>query len=204
MAKIISEYGDDLYSLSTKGYNTLDLFLRTAIDNGIENLQGELPVGATFVFLDSLYDKNGRGLRLKKTIVDNTALIESTHYQNWIDLLLMGYGSFDRSVMFLMDNKIDGPNEGSVKKNVYRFDRRLTSDTQYFTKLITSGTYYATGFEDEVPPPTDGCFILTEEGFYFLQEDGFRTLVEVCNDRYILTEEGFYVLQEDDFKMYIE
>jgi hypothetical protein len=178
MASIISVYGDDLYSLSTKGYNTLDFFLRTALDNGIENLQGDLPIGKPFMFVDSLYDKNGRGLRLKKTTVDNTALIESTHYQNWMDLLLMGYGSFDRSVLFLTDNKIDGPNDGSVKKNVYRFDRRLNSDTQYFTKLLSSGTHYATGFEDILPPPTDGRFILTEDGFYFLQEDGFKMYIE--------------------------
>jgi len=96
---------------------------------------------------------------------------ESKKGQNIYDVCLQTYGVLEHLLKLVTDNNL-----GSVGANfeykIFIFDENLIKDNALFNKVENEKIFYITAKSVIVPA------ILQENGFYLLQENGYRILLE--------------------------
>lgn len=105
---------DDLYSISQKGYNTLDYAIKILVDNGIVSINDPIESQKTLVVDNSLYYRNNVPTKTKKEIVLDYFTLDTTYSQTWYDIALMGCGTLDAMVNIIVDNSRTDINNTSI------------------------------------------------------------------------------------------
>lgn len=153
----------------TKETGNLDNLFSFLSENNIAGVNAVLtPTTTVQIDTDWILFDNTILIKTAKKEVDSIK-IKTYDGQSVYDVCLQSYGSLDELMQFLKENNKAGVDDADLQlKNVTLFTNRTS--TKYENKLFSTLSK-----KEEV---SVGNFILLENGFYLLQENGSKFLLE--------------------------
>lgn len=105
---------DDLYSISQRGYNTLDCAIKILVDNGIDTINDDIESQRELYVNPLLYYRGNAPTKTKSVQVKDYFTINTTYIQTWYDISLMGCGTLDAMINIIVDNNRTDINNPSI------------------------------------------------------------------------------------------
>ena len=171
-AKIQS--GNSIYDCANILYGGFDNILTLIrLNPQFESMNVNLEpfAGGNMAYDDLCY--SAKTVQIYVPVTDNKSsliTINGRTGQNIYDMCLMGYSDLDKVVKFCLDNGINSTNDQSIKPKGFNFDLSVNKNLSLYNVVKKKGYIFSTleGFEETV----EG-FLLQENGFLILQENGY-------------------------------
>jgi hypothetical protein len=167
--------GLNLYDYANIVYGGFDnIVTLIQLNPVLESMDVDLGDFATkpLVYDDKYYSQ--KTIQIQLTAIKPTSSIKTItgrKGQNLYDLSLLAYSGFDNFVKFCIDNGINSTNDHDVSFKNFKFDTNLNNDLTLQTVINKKGYVFATGVASNITGN-----LLQEDGFYLLQENGFKIL----------------------------
>lgn len=170
------EYGQNIYDLANKSGYTIDNIYKliqenpfiTSIDYDFDANPGKE------IYFDETFKTQSPPQLTKKESAPTSTIKQGKirDLQSFFDLIIQSGYSLDMTYKFLIDNNVTNIDADPQIGLIYNFDTSLVKDFSVYNKL--KNLFVSTGFSENAEGQS---FLLKEDGFFILQENGFRIIL---------------------------